>query len=99
MEALPSRSVLDRELDGCYNVWLVAGDHRQQDGLNCGDTYAPMWSSDERTILDAATHEGLKLWQFDICTTQLNRQLEQVHILVPAGLEHVKGGGWRVLRF
>ena len=97
--ALPSRLVLEHKRDGRYKARLVAGGHRQRQGVDYNDTYAPVCSyRTVRAILALAAHEDLELRQFDIRTAFLNADLEEeVYMRAPTGAEHLTGPG-EVLR-
>jgi hypothetical protein len=88
---LPSHIVLDRKRDGRYKARLVAGDHRQQQGVGYEEKFAPVCSYHYvRMLLAVAAREWLALRQFDIRTTFLNGELkEEVFIRAPpVGAEH-----------
>jgi hypothetical protein len=97
---LPSRIVLDRKRDGRYKACLVAGGHRQQQGVDFEETFAPVCSyRSVRMLLAVAAREGLALRQFDIRNAFLNGELkEEVFIRAPAGAGNLAGGSGRVLR-
>jgi hypothetical protein len=99
-QALPSHFVLERKRDGQYKARLVAGGHRQRQGLDFDETFAPVCSfRSVRMMLAVSVHEGLELRQFDIRTEFLNGKLqEEVYLKPPVGAEHLAGGSDRVLR-
>lgn len=97
-QALPSRFVLERKRCGRYKARLVAGGHRQQQGLDFDETFAPVCSYRTlRMLLAVAAREDLELRQFDIKTAFLNGELhEEVYIRQPHGAQLGRDG--RVLR-
>jgi hypothetical protein len=99
-QALPSFFIFEVKRDGRYKACLVAGGHRQQQGLDFEQTYASVRSY--RTMpmmMSVAAHENLELRQFDVRTAFLNGWLkEEVCLRVPAGLERKLGTGDKVLR-
>ena len=98
-QALPSRMVLERKRDGRYKARLVAGGHKQQQGLDFDETYAPVCGLRTlRMVIAVAAHEKLEMRQFDIRTAFLNGELaEEVYIRAPAGAPGLANQG-RVLR-
>jgi hypothetical protein len=93
-------AVLDRKHDGRYKARLVAGGHRQQQGVDFEEIFAPVCLyRSVRMLLTVAAREGLALRQFVIRTAFSNRELkEEVFIRAPAGAEHLAGGSGRVLQ-
>jgi hypothetical protein len=92
--ALPTRFVLERKRDGRYKARLVAGGHRQQQGIDFQETFAHVCSYRTLRMLRAASaHEGLVLRQFDIRAAFLNGVLEEeVYMRPPVGAEHLTEG-------
>jgi hypothetical protein len=86
---------MEHERDGRYKVRLVAGGHRQQDGLNFEETYSLVCSyRTMRMIMAVSAREGLAMRQFDIRTAFLNCELEEeVYMRPPAGAEGLPGRG------
>jgi hypothetical protein len=99
-QALPSFFIFEVKRDGRYKARLVAGGHRQQQGLDFEETYASVGSyRTMRMMMAVAAHENLELRQFDVRTAFLNGWLkEEVYLRVPAGLERKLGTGGKVLR-
>jgi hypothetical protein len=98
-QALPSFFIFEVKRDGRYKARLVAGGHRQRQGLDFEETYASVGSfRTMRMMMAVAAHEGLELRQFDVRTAFLNAWLkEEVYLRVPAGLEGKLGTGGKVL--
>jgi hypothetical protein len=99
-QALPSFFIFEVKRDGRYKARLVAGGHRQQQGLDFEETYASVGSyRTMRMMMAVAAHENLELRQFDVRTAFLNGWLkEEVYLRVPAGLERKLGTSGKVLR-
>jgi hypothetical protein len=97
---LPSFFIFEMKRDGRYKARLVAGRHRQRQGLNFEDTYASVGSCCTMRMMMAITaRENLELWQFDVRTTFLNGWLkEEVYLRVPVGLKGKLGKGGEVPR-
>jgi hypothetical protein len=77
---------------------LVAGGHRQQNGVDFEKTYTPVCSYRMmRKIMAVSAREGLAMRQFDIHTAFLNEELEEeVYMCPPAVAEGLAGGRIRV---
>jgi hypothetical protein len=73
----------------------VAGGNKQQQGVDCDESFAPVCSYCSVCMMQAvAAHEGLELRQFDIKTAFLNGYLvEEVYIRLPHGWKHLAGPG------
>jgi hypothetical protein len=99
-QALPSFFIFETRRDGRYKARLVAGGHRQRQGLDFEETYASVGSyRTMRMMMAIAAHEDLGLRQFDVRTAFLNGWLKQeVDLRVPAGLEEQLGTAGKVLR-
>jgi hypothetical protein len=99
-QALPSFFIFETQRDGRYKARLVAGGHRQRQGLDFEETYASVGSyRTMRMMMAIASHEDLELRQFDVRTAFLNGWLkEEVYLRVPAGLEWQLGTAGKVLR-
>jgi hypothetical protein len=99
-QALPSFFIFETKRDGRYKAHLVAGGHRQRQGLDFEETYASVGSyRNMRIMMAIAAHEDLELRQFDVRTAFLNGWLkEEVCLRVPAGLEGQLGTAGKVLR-
>jgi hypothetical protein len=99
-QALPSFFIFETKRDGRYKARLVAGGHRQRQGLDFEETYASVGSyRTMRMMMAIAAHEDLELRQFDVRTAFLNGCLkEEVYLQVPAGLEGQLGTAGKVLR-
>jgi hypothetical protein len=71
---------------------LVAKGYSQVEGLDFGETYAPVARLESICILLAyATHHGFKLYQMDVKSTFLNRPIkEEVYVEQPPGFEDSK---------
>ena len=77
-QALLSHISLERKRDGRYKARLAAGGHKQQNGLDFQDIYAPVCSyRTMRMILATCAHEDLEMRQFDIRTAFLIRELKR----------------------
>jgi hypothetical protein len=78
----------------------VAGGHRQQQGIEFDETFAPVCSyCSVRMLLAVAAREGLLLRQLDIYTTFINRELEkEVFTRASAFTKRLTGARGRVLR-
>jgi hypothetical protein len=98
-QPLPSHFVYFQKRDGQYKARLVAGGHKQQQGVDLDEMLAPVCSfRSERMTLAVAAHEGLELRQFDMKTAFFNGYLkEEVYIRLPHGWNHLAGAD-RVLR-
>jgi hypothetical protein len=92
--------IFETKRDGRYKARLVAGGHRQRQGLKFEETYASVGSyCTMRMMMAIAAHEHLELRRFDVHTAFLNGWLkEEVYMLVPAGLEGQLGTAGKVLR-
>jgi hypothetical protein len=99
-QALPSFFIFEIKRDGRYKARLVAGGHRQQQGLDYDDTYASVASYRTlRMMMAISAHEDLELRQFDVSTAFLNGMLkEEVYLRPPVGLEGIVGQVGRVLK-
>jgi hypothetical protein len=99
-QPLPSHFVYAQKRDVRYKARLVAGGHKQQQGVDFDETFAPVCLyRSVRMMLAVAKHEGLELRQFDIfiLTAFLHGYLkEEVYIRPPHGWKHLAGPG-RVL--
>jgi hypothetical protein len=93
-QPLPSHFVYAQKRGGRYKARLVAGGHKQQQGVDFDETlYRSI-----RMMLAVAAHECLELRQFDIKTAFSNGYLkEEAYIHPPHGWKHLAGSG-RVLR-
>jgi hypothetical protein len=90
----------ERKRNGCNMARLVAWGHRQQNGLDFPEKFAPVCSyRTMRMILVVSAHENLVLRQFDVRTAFLNGELEEeVHVHPLSGAEYLAGGNRQVLR-
>jgi hypothetical protein len=95
-QALPSFFIFDLKRDGRCKARLVAGGHRQREGLDSEEMFAPVCAERSvRMLLAVAAHEGLEIRQFDVCTAFLNGDLEEqeVYMRPPGGMEALGGPG------
>jgi hypothetical protein len=61
-QPIPSHFVYAQKWDGRYKARVVAGGHKQQQGVDCDETCAPVCSyRSVRMMLAVANHEGLEL--------------------------------------
>jgi hypothetical protein len=99
-QALPSFFIFEIKRDGRHKARLVAGGHRQRQGLDLDETYASVGSyRTMRMMMAVAAHEDLELRQFDVRTAFLNGWLkDEVYLQVPHGLVRKLGTGGKVLR-
>jgi hypothetical protein len=67
----------------------VAKGYSQVEGLDFGETYAPIARVESiRILLDYATHHGFKLYQMDVKSAFLNGPIkEEVYVEQPPGFE------------
>jgi hypothetical protein len=70
-------------------VQLVAKRYSQVEGLDFGETYAPVARLESiRILLAYATHHGFKLYQMDVKSAFLNGPIkEEVYVEQPPGFE------------
>jgi hypothetical protein len=70
-------------------VQLVAKRYSQVEGLDFGETYAPIARLESiRILLAYATHHGFKLYQMDVKSAFLNGPIkEEVYVEQPPGFE------------
>jgi hypothetical protein len=70
-------------------AWLVAKGYSQVEGLDFGETYAPVARLETMFILLVyATHHGFKLYQMDVKSAFLNGPIkEEVYVEQPPGFE------------
>jgi hypothetical protein len=68
---------------------LVAKGYSQVEGLDFGETYAPVaWLESIRILLAYATYHGFKLYQMDVKSAFLNGPIkEDVYVEQPPGFE------------
>jgi hypothetical protein len=94
-QPLHSHFVYAQKRDGRYKAHLVAGGHKQQQGVHWDEMFAPVCLyRSVRMMLAVAAHEGLELMQFDIQTAFSNGYLqEEVYIRPPHGWKHLAGPG------
>ena len=92
MKVLPCKWVFDIKCDAQgrpvrFKARLVAGGHRQIDGVDVDETYAPVSKhSTLRTFLAVAAYRGWKVHQMDIKTAFLHGTVEEdVHMRQPPG--------------
>jgi hypothetical protein len=99
-QALPSFFIFETKRDGRYKAGLVAGGHRQRQGLDFEETYASVGSYRTMCMMMAiAAHEDLELRQVDVRTAFLNGWLkEEAYLRVPAGLDWQLGAAGKVFR-
>ena len=66
---------------------MVCKGHYQEEGIDYGDTFAPIARLEGfRTLLAYATHKGFKVYQMDVKSTFLNDIFdEEVYIEKPEG--------------
>jgi hypothetical protein len=71
---------------------LVAQGFSQVEGLDFGETFAPVaWLEAIRILLDIATSKGFKLYQMDVKSAFLNCVIqEEVYVRQPLGFENPK---------
>ncbi|MEY2931251.1 MAG: hypothetical protein RL033_2000 [Pseudomonadota bacterium] len=99
-QALPCHFIFSVKRDGRHKARLVAGGHRQVQGLDFYETYASVCGfRTVRMIAAIAAREGLHLRQFDICSAFLNGTLEEeVYLRPPAGVDPPLAEPGKVLR-
>jgi hypothetical protein len=70
-------------------AWLVAKGYSQVEGLDFGETYAPVARLESiRRLLAYATYHGFKLYQMDVKSAFLNGPIkEEVYVEQPPGFE------------
>ena len=92
MVVIPCKWVFDLKYDAEGNVSrfkcrLVAGGHRQQEGIDYNETYAPVSrNATLRTFLSIAAWERWDVHQLDIKTAFLNGEIDTtVYMLQPPG--------------
>jgi hypothetical protein len=92
--ALPSHFIFDRKRDGRFKARLVAGGHRQQQGLDLQETFASVCAyGTMHIILAVAACEDLVLRQIDVQTWVLHAPIqEEVYVRPRAGASHLAGG-------
>ena len=92
MKVIPSKWVftVKKDADGVpvrFKARLVAGGHRQQEGLDYHETFAPVSrQSTQRVLMSVAAHRGWEVLQLDISTAFLNGDIDTlVYMNQPPG--------------
>jgi hypothetical protein len=92
---LTSHFVYAQMRDGRYKARLVAGGHKQQQGVDLDVTFAPVCSYRSiHMMLAVAAREGLELRQFDMKTAFLNGYLTKRGVHPPATWVEIPGWSW-----
>jgi hypothetical protein len=70
---------------------LIAQGHSQVEGLDFGETFAPVAHLEAiRILLAFAVSKGFKLYQMDVKSAFLNGVIEEVYVRQPPGFESPK---------
>jgi hypothetical protein len=92
MKVIPCKWVYTIKTDGKgkfdrFKARLVAGGHRQTEGVDYNETYAPVTkNATVRTLLAVAAHRAWDVQQIDIKTAFLHGKMDtEVHMLQPPG--------------
>ena len=68
----------EQETVMCNKTRLVVKGYSQIEGIDYGETFAPVVRLEEiRLLIALATHKGFKLYQMDVKTAFLNGNLEE----------------------
>jgi len=82
-----------------FKARLVAKGYAQKPGIYYDETFSPVACYDTiRTLLAVAASEGMKIKQFDVKTTFLYGELEEVYLEQPEGFDDGSGRVCRLKR-
>jgi Reverse transcriptase (RNA-dependent DNA polymerase) len=90
-KAVGSRFIFTRKRDGRYKARLVAQGFSQLQGVDYGETYAPVSRyATFRALMAVAAAENLTMAQLDVKTAFLYGEIEEeVYMKLPPGYEHL----------
>ena len=70
---------------------MVAQGYTQIEGIDFGETYAPLAPLESiRVMLAFANHNNILLYQMDVKSDFLNGEIEEVYVMQPSGFEDSK---------